>query len=547
MSTVGTIPALPPLGVLEQEWLRRKQHSQQQSQVRQYWDNRAGFVRKGFLWRRHEAPSSAQLDILTRLVEHKRVATRGPHGFGKTTTAAWAVLWFANTRDGEDWKIPTTASSWRQLSKFLWPEIHKWARRLNWELLGRPPYTRNELLGLSLKLRTGEAFAAASDVPDLIEGAHADHLLYVFDEAKIIPAATFDAAEGAFSGGGLGSQEALALASSTPGDPSGRFYDIHARKPGYEDWDVRHVSLAESIASGRISPTWAAQRKRQWGETSPIYLNRTLGEFAANDVDSVIPLAWIEAAIERWKEWRDSEESLLLELTAVGVDIGRGGDPSVLALRDEDTLVEFRRTTVPDIMAPVGMVGGVLRRYGGTAVIDIIGLGAGCYDRLREVREVEMEKGLTVEWQVLPFCASATKMVAKLRDRSGELGFVNLRAAAYWRFRELLDPAYHSTLRLPDDDLLIGDLLATQYKITSAGIQIIPKEKIKEKLGRSPDTADAAVQAYALELLAGEQDVWGGTMGEEEREPLMELMRKDGGMYFPTAEPVFGESHGGLF
>ena len=44
---------------------------------------------------------------------------------GKTTIAAWLILWFAPTRDGnpkyEDWKIPTTASAWRQLTKFLWP------------------------------------------------------------------------------------------------------------------------------------------------------------------------------------------------------------------------------------------------------------------------------------------------------------------------------------------------------------------------------------------------------------------------------------------
>ena len=45
--------------------------------------------------------------------------------------------------------------------------------------------------------------------------------MFVFDEAKAIPAGTFDACEGAFSGAGEGGGEAFALALSTPGQPAG--------------------------------------------------------------------------------------------------------------------------------------------------------------------------------------------------------------------------------------------------------------------------------------------------------------------------------------
>src|SRR5687767_12325654 len=47
-----------------------------------------------------------------------RVAVYGPHGLGKTTTGALAVIHFALTRDGNDWKAPTTASVWRQLDQY---------------------------------------------------------------------------------------------------------------------------------------------------------------------------------------------------------------------------------------------------------------------------------------------------------------------------------------------------------------------------------------------------------------------------------------------
>ena len=143
---------------------------------------------------------------------------RSLHGAGKTTAVALAVLWFATTRDaaGVSWKCLTTAGAWRQLEQFLWPEIHTWARRIRWDADGpRPVHARRSFCSSNSISTFGSAFAVASDDPANIEGAHADSILYVFDEAKAIADATFDAAEGAFSGPG----EALGLACSTPGEP----------------------------------------------------------------------------------------------------------------------------------------------------------------------------------------------------------------------------------------------------------------------------------------------------------------------------------------
>jgi hypothetical protein len=242
-----------------------------------YRDNPEGFVRDCIRFPRGERASDYQLEIIGKLPTERRVSVRGPHGLGKTALAAWTILWFALTRDGEDWKIPTTASAWRQLTKFLWPEIRRWSRRLDWEKIGRDPLSeRTELLSLSIKLATGEAFALASDNSVMIEGAHAANLLYVFDESKAIPADTWDSAEGAFATG-----DVYWLAISTPGEPQGRFYDIHKRAPGYDDWWVRHVTLEEAIVAGRVSRKWAEQRATQWGKTSAVYINRVDGEFGA--------------------------------------------------------------------------------------------------------------------------------------------------------------------------------------------------------------------------------------------------------------------------
>lgn len=419
---------------------------------------------------------------------------------GKSATMSLLVLWFSLTRDGLDWKVITTASAWRQLDKYLWPEIHKWARLIRWDVVGREAFSpKTELLSLSLKLTTGEAFAVASDNPALIEGAHADHLFYVFDESKAILGETFDAAEGAFSGAGDDTQhKALAIAVSTPGEPVGRFYEIQARKPGYEDWRVRHVTVEDTIKAGRVSREWVNQRRKQWGETSAVFQNRVLGEFAASDEDGVIPLAWVEAAIERGRVWREAGKPGVM--VTVGADIaGEGADKTVFApcFKDDQGarhIDELRYRSKRDTMENVGELAGMLgANKVAKAIIDIIGMGAGVFHRLRE--------------QKFNCEAFVANEASGNLDKLGEMGFINKRSAAWWYLREELNLDFEPTLSLPDDDQLIGDLTAPHYKNLSNGkIQVEPKSEIKGRIHRSTDAGDGVVMAVFEET--GSANPW---------------------------------------
>lgn len=515
---LASLPRLPNIDQINAELERRKLLTQARERLSRYWGEPAAFARDMISWNPGEGLSPYQEEALNSLFEYKRYTIRGPHGLGKTMMAAIAIHWFSLTRDGLDWKAPTTASVWRQLSKFLWPEIHKWSRRLRWYEIGRSQYReQQELLALSLKLQTGEAFAVASDTPAQIEGAHADHLFYLFDEAKTIPDATFDAAEGAFSGTALEGHEALALATSTPGETHGRFFAIHVRQAGFEDWTTRHVTLPEAVKAGRISQVWADARKRQWGEQSPIYKNRVLGEFAQDESNSLIPLAWVEAANVRWAEWRDQQVVMVTKpITAIGADIARSGsDRTVLALRQKNIIIECRSYVKQSLMETTGRISGPLKRYGGVAVVDVIGVGAGVLDRLRELKLPAV--GFNAASGVVK-----DRWGEKIKDCSGELEFANLRAASWWHLRELLDPDLpYGPIALPPDDELIGELTTPRWMVTSSGkILIESKDDLKkpERLGRSPDYADAVVQAFALELIHDEvgYDVWGGGDDEEQ-------------------------------
>jgi hypothetical protein len=143
-------------------------------------------------------------------------------------------------------------------------------------------------------------------------------------------------------------------------------------------------------------------------------------------------------------------------------------------------------------MGTVAMLQGLEER----PIIDVIGVGAGVYDRAREL-------GLKAVAYV-----GAGK--ATVRDRSGKYGFTNVRSAAYYHLRELLDPVYEPTLMLPPDDLMISDLTTPKWRITTGvppKIQVEPKDKVMERLGRSPDRGDAVAMSMWADRSGGGQFV----------------------------------------
>jgi len=488
-----------------------------------YWNDPVGFVNDCIIWDNDgDGATEYQKLILSQLMKERRIAVRGPRGLGKTAFVSWIILWFALTRDGKDWKAIATAGSWRQLTKFLFPEIHKWARRLRWGKIGRAPFRpKVELMDLSLRLYTGEAMAIASNNPDLVEGAHADHLLYVFDEAKSISDSVFVASEGTFANANIGDREAFIVAASTPGEPFGWFYDIHSKKPGFDDWKPIHVTLEQTIQANRISPAWAEARKSQWGTDSPMYRNYVLGEFSTTTADGIIPVSWIEMARERWEEWRDN--GFGGTVTSIGVDVGSGKDSSdkTIAAVVSDyvkvrELVEFRsndpRTSLMEI---TGKIVNLSRLYQpGYIIVDTIGIGAGVVHRLREL-------GFPVDG----FIANSG---TELTDKSGLVRFANWRAAAWWLFREMLEPDGKFGVCLPpdtDETDLIGDLTAPTYKVMSNGkILVESKESVRKRLGRSTDYADAVIMAIVGIALLQEAQ-------ESETEYSMDVNKKPLGGY----------------
>lgn len=226
------------------------------------------------------------------------------------------------------------------------------------------------------------------------------------------------------------------------------------------------------------------------GLPEPLRSQMLKGDFNAGITDDewqVIPTAWVEAAQARWRERHVKGEML-----TQGVDVARGGkDKTVISNKHApipgtaeglwfDRLIAIPGTQTPDGPTVAGYVV-ASNRDAAPIMIDVIGVGASPYDTLKQTSF--QTHGVNVSEKSLG------------RDRSGRLGFFNLRSELVWRMREMLDPANGNAIALPPDPELLADLCAFKWTPRGAVIYVLSREEIIELIGRSPDRASAVILA----------------------------------------------------
>ena len=233
------------------------------------------------------------------------------------------------------------------------------------------------------------------------------------------------------------------------------------------------------------------------------YRSILLGKFKTTIKDApnqTIKTAWIRLAQERWKP-KPPEG---VPMCVMGVDASGGGDdPMVIARRHDGWYDELIETPGKEISEdPIGpYCAGIVVSYRRDDALVMIDMGGGYGGSMHDHL-----KGNEVAVQRFKGAEGTTR-----RSRDGKLKFVNVRSAAYWLFREALDPAQAggSPIALPNDPSLVADLTAPTFEITPNGIKVEPKEKVVERLGRSTDRGDAVVMAwYAGPVLATHYHEW---------------------------------------
>lgn len=407
--------------------------------------------------------------------DHPRVACKAAHAVSKSFTAARIAIWFLHAFPPA--VVLTTAPTYNQVVNILWREIgaaYATARR---PLLGRLLETRIEIADRWYAL----GFKAADTAPDRFQGFHADHLLVIKDEASGIHPIVHEALDSTLSSGILTRE----LMIGNPIHAAGHFYDaFHSKRSLYHTMTIAAADTPNFAGRGvvrpyLITPAWAEEKRLEHGEESAYYLSRVLAEFPRQGVDSLIPLAWCEAA--RARPARDGGGAV-----EIGVDVAReGDDESGYYLRCGPDILRWEFWRLPDLMQTAGRIAAVARAYGARVRrirVDAIGVGAGVADALRQ------EFGRLVE-DVNVGAAPSTGPV-----RSGEPEPLNLKAELYWGLRELLRTGAINGL---EDEETISQLVAVRYATTVTGkFKIELKEDYKRRVGRSPDRAEALLLAF---------------------------------------------------
>lgn len=443
---------------------------------------------------------SAQRRVMRAVLEHRYTAWQACHGPGKSFTAARFVAWWLEGHPPGEAFVVTSAPSGHQVRAILWREIRRAHRR------GNLPGTITDAQVPEWKI-DGEMVAFGRKPADLIDaeaartafqGIHARYVLIVLDEACGIPEWLWEATDTLVT-----NEASRVLAIGNPDDPTTRFAKVCAPGSG---WHVEQTSVfdtpnftgeavPEQMREMLPSPTWVEERKRDWGESSPLYIAKVLGLFPEVADDVVISPRLVRLAHERSLPG--------LGRGRFGMDVARKGADETCIYRNRDGVIRLATLPVgpyaidnagtPDPLAgqPAVWRGAdtdVSRRRAQALLedrrtrhlemtIDVVGLGAGVVDPLS-----------ALGYRIAPYSGG--------EQANDPTRFTNRNAEAWWAFRDGLRAGLIDLD--PEDLTLASQLQSRKWKIDPQGkrIRLETKDEMAKRGLPSPDRADAAIMSW---------------------------------------------------
>lgn len=393
------------------------------------------------------------------------ISIQAGKGTGKDAFAAGAIIWFQLFFKGAF--IPCIAPSAHQLEDIIWGEINKWlstslvSHLIVWQ--AQKIFTK-EGEGKDWKVipRTANPKADLTTQAATLSGLHARYMMVLFDEADAIPEPVYTALDST-----LTNIVNFVLLIYNPTRNTG--YAIETQKSNR--WIKLHQNAEESELVSRESIQ--VKKDRCNGDTNANYYRvyvKGLPPIAEDG--ALIPWDWIQDAIEREIKVADEEQR------TAGLDVGGGGDPSVICYGRGDLVEGFFKNSSPSSIE-VGLWGAQKMDDMDivASAVDIIGLGNGTYNEMRLLGK-----------RVYPFDARGT---ARNKDR-----FFNRRAEVCWTAREKFQ---NGTISIPNNPEFIAELSVLKYDEESGKVKIGGKKQIRRDLGgSSSDYFDAFMQRLSL-------------------------------------------------
>lgn len=421
-------------------------------------------------------PDAWQEEVLEAFPHNNRIAMAACKGPGKTGVLAWLCWNFLLTRPHAE--IAAVSITADNLSDGLWKEMSKWQQKspllqsqFEWKKTRIEQRNFPETWWMSA--RSWSKSASPQEQSNSLAGLHADYVMFVLDESGGIPDAVMAAAEAALSA----CIEGHIVQAGNPTHLEGPLY--RAVTSERRLWYVVQITADpdDPKRSPRVSVEWAREQIEKYGRDNAWVLVNVFGKFPPGSLNTLIgPDAVSEAQRRSYNEGDIAGTPKIL-----GVDVARfGDDASVIYPRQG--LVAFQPILYRNLRAPDG-AGAVVRKWtdwdaDAVFVDDTGGYGAGWIDGMILLGRTPIG---------VPFSGMPT-----------DPRYMNKRTEMYFNLVEWIGRGGQLPgANAPGSAELMSALTQTTYTFRGDRMLLEPKDMVKQRIGMSPDHADALALTFA--------------------------------------------------
>lgn len=252
-------------------------------------------------------PYDWQIHALDDIQFYKKTSIVAANGSGKTAAVAAPTLlwWLACFPKG---RVVITSGSFRQLKDQFWPAVTRYRQH--------PLFARWKINKLNIETdEEGLTSIFSTDDPGKAEGYHQAPdapLLYIIDEAKSVPDEIFEAMRRCTT--------TRVLYMSSPGKPSGEFYDSH-----HKDAESFRIHKVTSEMCPHIDPVKRAEDIRRYTIDHPLVRSMHFAEWTARDASLCLSPEALSRALASPPPFRDNGRS------GAAIDFAAGRDENAIA------------------------------------------------------------------------------------------------------------------------------------------------------------------------------------------------------------------------
>jgi len=398
--------------------------------------------------------------------EKKPIIIPSGHAQGKDWISSSIGLWFLYNYYPS--KVIITAPTDRQVKEIMWAEVEKRWNNAKVPLDGRLLTCKVDIeedwfmLGFTTK-ETG-------NMTGKFQGFHSPNIMALVSEAQAVPDQIFQQLDGI-----LTSDNSLLVQIGNPLRTTGTF--AKAIKNTTDNiviclscLDSPNYMHQQNIIPGMASYDWVEKMRKKYGPEHPIWFGRVLGQLPPTSIDSVFNPDLVDNMV-------NIHPRIIKRLVTVVCDPARFGDDDIVIYgMVSGRVVKQHIQQQAPADAVCSHILQMVKAIGANQIdVDGDGLGGPIIDFLHKMKPANVR-------------LNELRAGAKAED---EEHYQNAKSE-WWMYAK--EQAEKGFVSIPDDEYLKEELLETKYFFNNKGkIQIEKKDDIKERIGRSPDRADAWV------------------------------------------------------